>query len=423
MKRIICLLLLTVAPLQADTLTINQAVELGLKNNFSIRLARVGNDRNYCNRKLKKGVLLPTLRLDGSAATTGSSVALTPGGNTESNEVRTTATLNWTLFDGFKMFYTGRKIDEQITLNELATRHEIESAVAEIMTAYYMLTAQRSLLDAARKQLTFSKAHLDFTNAQFEYGRVGRREVLNQMVLINADSSQVLARRLDVTQALHTLNIALGRTPDMSVQPQRDTLVVLPEKDARFWYYEALEHNTGLKMAVIRRNISRTSFAISRAALWPTLAVNSSVATVFTEPTDYVRLRGEATLSIPLFSGFSKITATENAALDTVAATLTVEQQRLELQSIIYRQWEQFENSYHSVLFEREAIVRARQSLDLSEEQFRLGRISALQLREAQLALINAQVRYETALFQNKAVALQLKQLAGRIVMGEENEE
>lgn len=268
MKRILIALLTFSGTVAADTLTVNQAVELGLKNNFSIRIARVATEQSYNNRKLKTGAILPTVRVDGSATATNSSVALSPAGNTTSNEIKSTASLNWTLFDGFRMFYAGRKIDEQITLSELATRNEIESAVATIMTAYYQLTSQQSLLEVARKQLALSQSQLEFTRAQYEYGRIGQREVLNQIVMTNADSSQVLTRQLDVTNALHALNIALGRTPDTPVQPERDTLAVPPQEDARYWYFEALEHNTGLKMSVIRRNIAHTSFAINRAALW-----------------------------------------------------------------------------------------------------------------------------------------------------------
>lgn len=422
MKQILFILVVFSATITADTLTIHQAVELGLKNNFSIRIARVATEQHYNNRKLKTGALLPTVRVDASAATTSSSVTQSTTGTATSNEFKTTGTLSWTLFDGFRMFYAGRRIDEQITLSELATRHEIESAVAGIMAAYYQLTAQKSLLEVARKQLSLSQSQLEFTRAQYDYGRIGQREVLNQIVMTNADSSQVLARQLEVTDALHALNIALGRTPDTPVQPERDTLAVPPQEDAHYWYFEALEHNTGLKMTVIRRHLARTDFAINRAALWPTLAVNGTVSAVLTEPSDYIRSHGEITLSIPLFDGFTRITTTRNAVLDTVAASLSVQQERLELQSLVYRQWEQLKNSYHSVQFEHEAIVLARQSLALSEEQFRLGRISALQLRETQLALTTAQVRYETALFTNKAVALQLKQLAGRIVLEEQQE-
>ena len=50
--------------LSADTLTLHEAIELGLNHNFSIRIARNNTEKNYNNRKLKIGALLPTVRVD-----------------------------------------------------------------------------------------------------------------------------------------------------------------------------------------------------------------------------------------------------------------------------------------------------------------------------------------------------------------------
>ena len=319
------------------------------------------------------------------------------------------------------MFYAGRQIEQRIDQSELATRHEIESAVVAIMTAYHQLIARQSLLAAARQQLDLSRTQYSFINAQYEYGRIDKRELLHQKVMVNADSSQVLTVHLDVISALHALNIALGRSPDTPVTLITDSVVNCPEHDAAYWYDQALNHNTNLKMAEIRKLIAYSQHAIARAALWPVIAVNGSATATGIDPgDDYFRTRGEITLSVPLFSGFSRITALQNAAIDTLIEALSIEQQRLELQSLVYEQWERLRTSCDQIGFEKQAIDHAEKSLELGIEQFRLGRISDIQLREAQIALINARVRLQSALFQNRVVMLQLQQLAGRLMVKEQ---
>ena len=411
------LTVLIAAGSRADTLTIAQAVELGLKNNFSIRIARNTADKSYNNRKLKTGALLPTVRVEGGAAQTRTrytpeTAVFSSGSN---GELRGSAVLNWTLFDGFKMFHAGRQIDQQIDHSNLATRYEIEASVVTIITAYFQLVAQQSLETAAGRQLAISRSQLSFIEAQYEFGRVGKRELLSQQVAVNTDSSLVLARTLDVQSALHTLNLALGRAPDIEVQPVTDTSVNQPEHDAAWWYNEALNHNTGLKMAEVRKHIATTQHAIARAALWPVLAAGGTFSATATQPADNLRTRAELTLSVPLLTGFSRITSIENAAIDTLNADLTIKEMRLELQAHIYQQWERLRISCEQITFEKQAIERAAQALALSDEQYKLGRITDLQLREAQQALLNAQVRLQSAQFQNKVVALQLQQLAGKL--------
>ena len=402
---------------RTDTLTVTQAVELGLKNNYSIRIARNTTEKSYRNRKLKTGALLPTMRMEGAAARTGT--RYTPESPTAvsgtTGELRGSAILNWTLFDGFRMFHTGHRIDQEIRLSELATRHEIENSVVTILTAYHQLIAEQSFLGAAREQLAISRSQMAFIAARYDYGRIGKRELLSQQVTVNADSSQVLTRLLDVQSALHTLNLALGRAPDIPVAPAMDSSVTAPEHDALWWYHEALKYNSGMKMAIVRKNIAVTQHAIARAALWPVLSAGGTLSATAVEPVDNLRARAEISLSFPILTGFTRTTGIENAIIDTLNADLTVQEMRLELQAHIYLQWERLSNSCEQVAFEKQSIERASQALSLSDEQFKLGRITDLQLREAQLALLNAQVRYQSALFQNKVVALQLQQLAGKL--------
>ncbi len=411
--------------LYADTLTVSRAVEIGLINNFSIRIARNESKKNRNNRMVGRGLMLPSLRLDGAAAKSRTSY-YPPSPGTRSlpgtaDEAKASVTLNWTLFDGFKMFYTAKQIEQRIEWNELAVRREIESAVVAIITAYHQLAARRAMLAAAQQQLNISRSQLSFVNTQYEYGRVGKRELLHQQVVFNTDSSQILTCRLDYTLSLHALNIAMGRSPDIPAEVIVDSSINCPEYDAEYWYYLALKYNTGLKMAEIEKLIAYTQHAITRAALWPMVAVSATASANIADPgDDILRNRAELSVSIPIFSGFSRITAVKNAAVDTLNEALETEQQKLKLRALVYEQWERLRATCSQIEFEKQAIDKARQALDLAVEQFRLGRISDIQLREAQLALLNAEVRMQSAMFQNKVVMLQLRQLAGRLTVNSE---
>ncbi|MBD3322026.1 MAG: TolC family protein, partial [Chitinivibrionales bacterium] len=63
----------------------------------------------------------------------------------------------------------------------------------------------------------------------------------------------------------------------------------------------------------------------------------------------------------------------------------------------------------------REAVTLASQSLEISKEQYSMGAISDIELREAQLSLTQSRVRLESALFQYKVMRVQLEQLAGEL--------
>jgi outer membrane protein TolC len=57
----------------------------------------------------------------------------------------------------------------------------------------------------------------------------------------------------------------------------------------------------------------------------------------------------------------------------------------------------------------------AKQNLSITVDKFRIGTITTLEFRTAQLNYINAKVRYSNAQFQAKLSEIALRELAGNI--------
>jgi len=404
------ILSLFVRPGSADTLNAAQAVEIGLENNYNIRIARNDAVKANNSRKLKIGSLLPYVRAEAGinhsetyAPLEQESVTFSAGGS-----------LGWTLFDGFGMFYAVSRIEEQARLAETVSRREIESGAVQILTAFYNITSMRSLLDAARRQLAISRAQLEYMRNLHDYGKIGSRELLRQQVLVNADSASVAARSLDAIRALQSFNNAIGRSPDASVTTLYDSTLKPPYENAAFWYQEAVRYNSGLQIADIRKNIAVSQAGIANAAFWPVLAASGSFSQSWGD-IENTRTGLGLSLSIPIFNGFRNSTSAQNARIDNENAAIAYEQTKRLLQAHIYQQWEIMNNAYQQIGFEREAVALAERSLTTSQEQFRLGGISDVQFREIQLEQIKAHVRLESARFQYKVALAQLEQLAGKL--------
>jgi outer membrane protein len=219
---------------------------------------------------------------------------------------------------------------------------------------------------------------------------------------------------LDLIQARHALNVAMGRSPNAELIVIPDTTISTPEHDAVYWFDHAKKHNAGLRMAEISQNIAESEYGIAKAAFWPVVAANGSLSQNFGD-SEQKRLSAGLTLSWPIFTGFRTLTAAQNAKLDTKSAEYSLEQELKQLEALIYAQYERQQNAYNQINFERQAVQLAQQSLDVSQEQYALGGISDVQLREAQLALTQSQVRFQSALFQYKVTSMQLEQLAGTL--------
>ncbi len=407
-------------PLFADTISIADAVEIALANNYSIRLARNDEQKAQNSRKLKYGALLPTVRADGSMTYTnidnnvGSVTSTSFSGSGESLIYTAGVAGNWTLFDGLRMFYAYKQVDQTTRFTEQASRHQIESSVAAVITAFYNLLASEAILAAAKHQLEVSRLLFYQLQTRLQLGGISKRVLLRQQVVVNTDSAAVSARRLELIQAQHTLNVTMGRSPGEYVVVHSDTSIVPPAHDVSYWFDRAKNHNAGLRMAEIRQHIAVSEYGIARSAFWPVLAANGSYSRSFGDNEQGRAVLG-LTLRWPLFNGFKTLTASQNAVLDKKNAQLSFQKEYKELEALIFASWERQQNAFNQIIFERQAVQVAQQSLDVSREQFALGGISDVQLREAQLSLTQSRVRLQSALFLYKVTKTQLEQLAGTL--------
>src|SRR3989337_1598941 len=136
-------------------LTAEESVALALRSNYDILLVRNDSaayalDYNYANY-----AFLP--RLNGSASKLWNNnhqkQELSDGSKRDrkgikSNNLVGSINLNWTLFDGLKMFATREKLAEFQKLGELSVRNQVVTTVANILTTYYNIVRQQQQLKA-----------------------------------------------------------------------------------------------------------------------------------------------------------------------------------------------------------------------------------------------------------------------------------
>ena len=125
-------------------LSLEEAIATALQNNFDIRLAKNDSMVAALDYSFRNAAFLP--RLNANAGGTWNNNAqkqrFNDGTLRELNDIRSNninlgVQLNWTLFDGMKMFATRDKARELVILGELAIRNQVVNTVAAVITNYY----------------------------------------------------------------------------------------------------------------------------------------------------------------------------------------------------------------------------------------------------------------------------------------------
>jgi outer membrane protein TolC len=116
-----------------------------------------------------------------------------------------------------------------------------------------------------------------------------------------------------------------------------------------------------------------------------------------------------------LFDGFAQNRNEKIAKIEIDNAKLAINQQNQKLNSQLTSYYQTYLTNLELIDLEYENETIAKQNLDITVDKFRIGTITTLEFRTAQLNYINSKVNYSNAQFQAKLTEILLKELAGNL--------
>ena len=133
-----------------EILTLEEAVEITLENNFEIRLAK--NDSKVDELSVSPGFagILPRVFASADTNNSNQNISQTRSDGTQinldnakNNNISYGVGLDWTIFDGLQMFARYDQLKELEKLGKAELQNTILTRVGDVMTTYYKLVQQR----------------------------------------------------------------------------------------------------------------------------------------------------------------------------------------------------------------------------------------------------------------------------------------
>jgi outer membrane protein TolC len=184
----------------------------------------------------------------------------------------------------------------------------------------------------------------------------------------------------------------------------------------------AFKQNPELQKLVVSKRISELQLKQVKGSRYPTVRVTSGYNFIetrsdlgFTTETASRGLNYGFTASLNLFDGFNQNRAEKAAKLDIENTQIAIELQNRTLESQLNSAFQTYLTNIDLVQLEEKNEAIAKQNLDITLEKFRIGTITTLEFRTAQLNYINAKVRNTNTQYQAKLSEITLKELAGNL--------
>ena len=409
-------------------LTLEEAVGLTLENNFDIRIAKNEVKISEENVTLGNAGMLP--RVNG-ILTNNNTILNTTQTQSNGNEVEIDGAKNlnlnyglgleWTIFDGFRMFARHNQLKELQKLGETELKVELLSKVSEVYETYFLLVNQQHLLTTADSIIAISEFRLKTAQNKFTIGKASKLDVLNAEVDFNTDNSAKIRLQEQYLITKILLNNLLIRPSDTDFIVS-DAILIDDSLKLNDLNSLALSQNPSLQIQYLNKKIQEYELKQVKANRMPTISLTSGYSFLRSEsPFGFItQTKGQnfnygVSASINVFDGFNQNRSEKISKIQVENTQLLIEKQTQTILTQLAALYQSYLSNLALLELEKKNEKIAKQNLEITLDKFKIGTISPIDFRTAQLNYTNAIIRLTNAELMAKQTEINLKELAGNL--------
>jgi len=410
---------------------LKDCINIGLENNFSLLIARNSETIAKNNYTIGNAGYLPSLDLSSrySGTLNNTTQNMTDGSQTVSAGVYNTSanagiTLGLTIFNGFNVNTTYKKLNELKQVGELNTQMAIENLLSDIVSGYYNYILQIQLLNNMKYAVVLSKERLRIDEDRYLLGSSSKLQVLQSRVYLNADSSR-LSRQYETVRAAQIRLNELMAVDNLATQfiSKDSSINVNPDLIYEKLLEETLVRNTVLNIASKNKIISEYDYKIIVSRSYPYLNLTSgynynynTYSSSLTKNQLTNGLNYGLTLGMTLFDGFNQRRSIKNSSIEVRNKELRYQEIEQGIRADMITIYSAYTNSLRLITLEEQNLQTATENLEIAMERYRLGNLSGIDLREVQKSLLDANESLSSIHYQAKLAEISLMQISGRIM-------
>ncbi|MEM9077451.1 MAG: TolC family protein [Bacteroidota bacterium] len=446
--------LFTCSIFSQEVLTKQEAIKLTLENNLGILIAENNVEIAENNKSLLNSGFLPTITgTAGANYQRDDSTFEFPGqflndgeGNVliddqtgepiprpdadlykaEAQRYNARITADYVLFDGLGRWYDLKRLKEEYNLSSLQARETLETTILQLFSVYFEAARISENITVLEQTYQNTKNRLQRANYSFEFGQVNKLDVLNAEVDLVNDSINVMNERQLLENTLRDLNIVLNA--DLERKFAVDTTVAfINELQLEDFASKGEANNVRMLQAKSNMAINDYTLQSAKSVFLPTIGLNGFYGWNLNQNAPGPFFPGVnvnntrnfglgASLTWNLFDGGRGITQVKNARILLQSQDALQNQIELEVKRDIANAKGDFQNRLKVFELQQQNVITATDNYRRSNERYKLGQITSVELRQAQINLLNAQTSKNLAKYNAKLAELQLLQLTGQLL-------
>ncbi len=425
-----CFFLTTLFPVMAqEVLGLEDVVKQALKNSYSILVAQNQQQIAVNNNTPGNAGFLPQLTFNAASNLSNnktnqeyaSGLVINQNG-VRSNGLNAGFSLNWTIFDGLKMFATHARLKELEAQSGLGLKVEIENTLTKVITAYYEVARQQQIIRAQKEALKVYEERIKISRKKEEIGSGSGQEVLQAQIDMNTQRSLLLKQYQLLDAAKLNLCQLMIRPVDQDFNVQ-DSIIFNYKPGYEELKRTVLSNNNQLQFSEKNMGVARQGIREYNALRLPQLTLNTTYN--FSQSKNQVGfvllnqnlgLNASVTAIWTLFNGLKNRTLVKNAELNLLQQENLYKQTLLVVETALLRAWKSYNSIQELLKLEEENALLVKENLKITLERFKTGGSTAIELMTAQKSYEEAMSRLMQVRFDAKIAETELKRLNGDLV-------
>ena len=379
----------------SKTWTLQECLDYAYQNNIQVRQSRNNQLSGIEDTKQAKAALFPSL----VASTTQSYTNYPSSEVTDNNSYTGTygITAGMTIFEGGKLRTEVKRQKVQNQMDALSVEESVNDIRIAIVQAYMQCLYAADAVRINRSTAEASKAQRDRAEEMLRAGSISRVDFAQLQSQYSSDEYQVVVAsstldnyKLQLKQLLE-LDIMEEMNPAVPGVKEENVLKALPSTDEV--YATALKVMPQIRRGELGVEAAKLEEKSARAGFYPSISLSASIGTGHMSNNDFEsgsqiwnRFNENIglTLSIPIFSNRKNRTAVNKAKIAVDNSYLEWTSLQKELLRDVESAYLDATSAQAQYLSAREKEKYARESYELTSEQFRVGVKNTVELITAQ---------------------------------------
>ncbi len=405
-------------------ISLDQAIEIALEESNSIKVANLTIEKSGYAKKGSYAALYPNISASGSYQRTIKKqvMAMDFGGQAMEIEVGQWNNVNAGISASMPLI--NAQLWQSLKLSALDVELAVEQArsskismISQVKQAYYaVLLAQQ--VNAVYKDVYENAAkNLEHTEHLYNAGKTSEYEYLRAQVNVKNAEPSLYSSTMAIDLAIWQLKAVMGIDLNAkigvegNIEQYKNDMMTYQMSDVN------LENNTTLAQLNLQNMQLERTIKMTKYQYIPTLAASFSY--------NYIAMGNDfkfkwnpysvagLSLNIPIFDGFSKRNNIRQYKATQDILQLNIEDTERNLR-IAFKNYENLIATYMKNYAAAEStLTMAQRSYDIAERMYKLGKATLLELNDAQLALVQAQLTMSQAVYNFMVTKAEMEELAG----------